>query len=99
MTGESLAGALVEMAWSNQLQAMPHHRFKLGQTVAARAPNVRPGPCTVVRLLPVEGKEPSYRVKDENGVERAFLESQLTAVPVNSGDADRVFSKTPQDGR
>jgi hypothetical protein len=38
------------------------------------------GPYVVVRLLPVEGGEPHYRVRSSvDGHERALLESQIKA--------------------
>ncbi len=72
---------------------MPHHRFKLGQTVVAHAPGIPEGPYTIVRLLPLVGKDPSYQGKSDDGVVRALLESQITAVPQSSGIAERVFPK------
>ncbi len=63
---------------------MPRHRFKLGQTVVAIAPGIPPGPYTIVRLLPLVGKEPHYQGKSEEGMLRALLETQIKAVPDGS---------------
>ena len=65
--------------------AMPHHRFKVGQTVVApsgvRDALIPPGPYVIVRLLPPVGSEPHYRVKSAvDGHERALLEGQMRPV-------------------
>jgi hypothetical protein len=59
---------------------MPYHRFKLGQRVAAHAPSLQGGPFTIVRLLPLVGKEPYYQGKGDDGIVRALLESQIREV-------------------
>ena len=64
---------------------MAGHRFKLGHVIIAHASGIPAGPYTIVRLLPLVGKEPHYRAKNENGVVRALLESQIRAVPITSG--------------
>jgi hypothetical protein len=63
---------------------MTYHKFKVGQTV-----NVIPnrldkhlpgGAYTVVRLLPIEGVDIRYRVKNaHDGHERVVQEDQLSA--------------------
>ena len=59
---------------------MPHHRFKLGQTVTAHAPSVPVGPYVIIRLLPLVGNDPHYQGKSEAGTIRALLESQIREV-------------------
>ncbi len=61
---------------------MPYHHFKIGQTVTAHGVGIPTGPYVVTRLLPAVGKDPSYRVKSENGIERALLEPQMRAAVV-----------------
>ena len=62
---------------------MAHHKFKVGQTVHL-IPNrlerhVPGGAYTVQRLLPVEGRDVQYRVKNvQDGHERVVNEAQLT---------------------
>jgi hypothetical protein len=58
------------------------HRFRVGQTVVV--PSSGPegaiplGPYIIVRLLPLEGGEPHYRVRSSaDGHERALLENQI----------------------
>lgn len=64
---------------------MPYHQFKLGQTVEAphgglHAPIPR-GPHIVVRLLPVMGGEPQYRIRSAaDGIERVVVESHVRRV-------------------
>jgi hypothetical protein len=59
---------------------MPH-RFQLGDVVASFSPSIPPGPYVVVRLLPLVGSEPHYRVKSRiDGHERALLEGQIMLV-------------------
>lgn len=78
---------------------MQHHRYKIGQTVTAHTPGVPPGPYVITRLLPLVGKEPHYRVKDENGGERALLESELREGLEGSWIEGRVIPKRSQRGR
>jgi hypothetical protein len=63
---------------------MPYHRCKLGQTVEAPSggPNamIPRGPFVIVRLLPLAGAEPQYRVRSTAGIERVVLESQIRRV-------------------
>jgi hypothetical protein len=61
---------------------MPYHRFKVGQTVVAPfgGPDalIPRGPHVIVRLLPLAGREPQYRVRSSaDGLERMVLESQI----------------------
>jgi hypothetical protein len=59
------------------------HRFRVGQTVVVPSSGrpkgaIPPGPYIIVRLLPVEGGEPYYRVRSSvDGHERALLENQI----------------------
>jgi hypothetical protein len=64
---------------------MPYHRFKVGQIV--EAPSSGPyaliprGPHVIVRLLPLVGREPQYRVRSEaDDLQRVVLESQIRRV-------------------
>ena len=59
---------------------MPHHRFKLGQTVVAHAPGIPEGPYVIIRLLPPVGNDAHYQGKSEDGMIRALLEPQIQAV-------------------
>jgi hypothetical protein len=61
---------------------MPYHRFKVGQIVVAPfgGPDavIPRGPHVIVRLLPLAGSEPQYRIRSSaDGLERAALESQI----------------------
>jgi hypothetical protein len=57
------------------------HRFQIGETVASPSPSIPPGPYIIVRLLPLVGSEPHYRVKSTtDGHERALLEGQIKPV-------------------
>ena len=66
------------------LTNMIDNRFKVGQAVTAHAPGIPPGPYVIIRVLPPVGNDPHYQGKDGDGVVRALLESQITAVPVRS---------------
>lgn len=60
-----------------------NHRFKLGDTVRLSAPNREQGAPSgiykVTRLLPAEGQEFQYRVRDSReGREHVVRESLLT---------------------
>ena len=63
---------------------MMYHKFKVGQTVNV-IPNrldrhLPSGPYTVQRLLPIEGVDIRYRVRNaQDGHERVVLEGQLAA--------------------
>jgi hypothetical protein len=75
------------------MRAMPYHRFKVGQTVAAYSGGLsgvrRRGPLLIVRLLPLVDDEPPYIVRStEDGLERVVLEGQIRPAP--SGATDRV---------
>ena len=64
---------------------MPYHRYKVGQTVVApsgvRDALIPSGPYVIVRLLPLVGREPHYRVKSTvDGHERALLEGQIRPI-------------------
>jgi len=61
---------------------MPYHRFKVGQIVVAPfgGPDalIPRGPHVIVRLLPLVGGEPQYRVRSSaDGLERVVQESQI----------------------
>ncbi len=63
---------------------MTYHKFKVGQTVNV-IPNrldrhLPSGAYTIVRLLPIEGLEIRYRVRNSrDGHERVVVEGQLAA--------------------
>ena len=59
---------------------VPHHRFKIGQTVEAHARGIPPGPYVIVRLLPLVGNIPHYQGKEYDGTVRALLETQIREV-------------------
>lgn len=63
---------------------MAQHKFKAGQLVEPRGrmgTSVPPGPFSIVRLLPPEGRENQYRLKSKrDGHERVVLESDLAPV-------------------
>jgi hypothetical protein len=61
---------------------MPYHRFKVGQTIVAPfgGPHalIPRGPHVIVRLLPLIGGEPQYRIRSTvDGQERVVLERQI----------------------
>ncbi|HLY57227.1 MAG TPA: hypothetical protein VKS60_16810 [Stellaceae bacterium] len=60
---------------------MAEHKFKAGQSVELRGRMgtwVPPGPFSVVRPLPPEGRENQYRLKSKrDGHERVAIESDL----------------------
>jgi hypothetical protein len=64
--------------------SMTYHKFKVGQTVNL-IPNrldrhLPSGAYTVLRLLPIEGLDIRYRVRNSrDGHERVVLEGQLSA--------------------
>ena len=66
------------------MHGMANHRYKVGQTVVAasgRDALTPSGPYIIVRLLPLVGDEPHYRVRSTvDGHERALLERQIREV-------------------
>jgi len=70
---------------------MPYHSFKVGQTVVALSGGphalIPRGPYVVVRLLPLVGDQPQYRVRSTvDGHERVVTEQQIK--PVDSGPSN-----------
>jgi hypothetical protein len=64
---------------------MPYHSFKVGQTVVAPFGGLHAliprGPFVVVRLLPLVGDQPQYRVRSTvDGHERVVTEQQIKRV-------------------
>jgi hypothetical protein len=62
--------------------AMPEHKFRIGQAVEFSpdpgVDRVSRGRYTIVRLLPLEGNMPQYRLKNTaDGHERMARETQL----------------------
>lgn len=67
---------------------MQPHGFSVGQSVELRAGrydgNVPPGIYTVLRLLPNDGADREYRVRNQrDGHERVVRESQLRPGPAS----------------
>ena len=60
---------------------MLNHKFRVGQVVdffPGRGTDHRSkGRCTIVRLLPVDGYAPQYRIKNTDGQERMVQEGEL----------------------
>jgi hypothetical protein len=68
---------------------MPYHRFKVRQIVVALfgGPHalIPRGPHVIVRLLPLVGREPQYKIRsDADGLERVVLESQIRPAKVKA---------------
>jgi hypothetical protein len=64
------------------MRPVPYHHFKVGQIVVAPlgGPHalIPRGPHVIVRLLPLVGREPRYRIRsDADGLVRVVLESQI----------------------
>ena len=61
------------------ITGLSYHRFKIAQTVTSLSPDLPPGPFVIVRLLPLAGSEPQYRVTSTaDGHQRVMPESQIT---------------------
>jgi hypothetical protein len=63
---------------------MPEHKFRIGQAVeyfgSRRFDRLAGGRYTVVRLLPIDGDTPQYRIKSLlDGRERMVHESEIAA--------------------
>ena len=74
---------------AHQIDAMPYHRFKVGQTVVAPSGGpgavIPRGPLVIVRLLPFAGGDPQYRVlSNVDGHERVVLERQIRLLEAES---------------
>ena len=85
---------------------MPYHRFKVGQIVVAPfgGPDalIARGPHVIVRLLPLVGGEPQYRVRSSaDGLERVVQESQIRRMEepqlprTEKADPDQFCEKAP----
>lgn len=62
---------------------MAEHRYKVGQRVIFHSPRVASGPSlfTVMRLMPSEGQDLTYRIKSiEAGIERMAKERELSSL-------------------
>ena len=69
----------------SHIHAMPYHRFKVGQTVVAPfgGPHalIPRGPHVIMRLLPLVGDEPQYRMQSTaDGRERIVTEGLIKPV-------------------
>lgn len=63
------------------MDAMREHKFAIGSRVSLskRMSNARPGEYKVIRLLPYEGGDPQYRIKNNaESNERVAKEYELT---------------------
>lgn len=81
----------LEKLWSGErggkrkdrAKPMLSHRFKVGQRVTYHSPRKSIGPSvvTVLRLLPIEGQNLTYRIKStEEGFERVAKERELASL-------------------
>ena len=72
------------MSFNPTYAGMVYHRYKMGQRVMAasgRDALLPSGPYVIVRLMPLVGQEPHYRVRSTiDGHERALLERQIRQV-------------------
>jgi hypothetical protein len=67
---------------ASHIHAMPYHRFKVGQVVVSPTGGpdalIPQGQHVIVRLLPIAGHEPQYRIRSSfDGHDRVVLESQI----------------------
>jgi hypothetical protein len=94
--------AIASTALPPQIFGVPYHRFKVGQTVVAPSGGphalIPRGVHVIVRLLPLDGGEPQYRILSKvDGHERCVLESQIVPIeekpeadePPPGGDAKK----------
>lgn len=66
---------------------MAGHKYRVGERVIFHAPRRSIGPSlfTVLRLLPPDGQEFTYRIKStDEGVERVAKERELTSLQEES---------------
>jgi hypothetical protein len=95
------ARAIASTAAPPQMCGVPYHRFKVGQTVAAPSGGplalIPRGVHVIVRLLPLDGGEPQYRILSKvDGHERCVLESWI--VPVEEDPkADEPAPRSPTE--
>lgn len=64
-------------------KAMAAHRFKIGERVIFHSPRTATAPSvfTVLRLMPAEGQDLTYRIKStEVGIERIAKERELSSL-------------------
>lgn len=62
---------------------MAAHQFKVGERVIFHSPrrSIGPSVVTVLRLLPIEGQERTYRIRStEEGFERVATERELASL-------------------
>lgn len=67
----------------NPENRMAAHRFKVGERVIFYSPrrSIEPSIFTILRLLPAEGQDPTYRVKSaEESFERVANERELSSL-------------------
>jgi hypothetical protein len=82
------------------MSRVPYHRFKVGQTVVAPSGGtgayIPRGQHVIVRLLPILGRQPQYRVRSTaDGLERVVAEDQITLAAEPWTPAEPPPSKTP----
>lgn len=73
---------------------MPHHRFKLGQTVVSKSLAVASERYVIVRLLALLGDIPRYHATSDNGTVCVLVETQIAQViqhPAAIGTARPVY--------
>jgi hypothetical protein len=83
---------------------MVYHRYKVGQRVMAASGQgdalLPSGPYVIVRLLPLVGHEPHYRVRSTvDGHERALLEGQLRPVVPDPTTREAATDKVGRERR
>jgi hypothetical protein len=83
---------------------VPYHRFRVGQTVVAptiSGPSamIPRGQHLIVRLLPVSGRDPQYRIRSSvDGHDRVVKESQIRLADQQPSIAEPPV-RTERDGR
>ena len=86
------------------MRVVPSHRFKVGQTVVAptiSGPSamIPRGQHLIVRLLPVSGRDPQYRIRSSvDGHDRVVKESQIRLADQQPSIAEPSV-RTERDGR
>ena len=86
------------------MPAVPYHRFKVGQTVVAPITSglsamIPRGQHLIVRLLPVSGRDPQYRIRSNvDGLDRVVTESQIRLADQQPSIAEPPV-RTERDGR
>jgi hypothetical protein len=94
---------MVSDVLQSDIRAMTYHRYKVGQRVVAasgRDASLQSGPHVIVRLLPLVGQEPHYRIRSTvDGHERALLEGQIRLVVQEPKTRDAATGKVGRERR